>query len=78
MLGTGTSDHWQTIPAIVPALADKVVTKFYVNPENFAFVVTNDNQVYVWGVNEKGRLGIGEGEGGTLEDKKVPTIVRFP
>ncbi|CAI2384363.1 unnamed protein product [Moneuplotes crassus] len=45
------------------------ITKFLTLNESF-FVVTEKNEVYGWGWNEHGNLGVG-----TLEDESTPTLI---
>lgn len=65
------SKNTQWSPVRLEALKDikvRAVNKSCISP--FCFAITEDGEVYAWGRNEKGQLGLGD-----TDDRKVPTLI---
>jgi len=65
------SKNTQWSPVRLDALKDikvRAVNKGSISP--FCFAITEDGEVYAWGRNEKGQLGLGD-----TVDRKVPTLI---
>lgn len=65
------SKNTQWSPVRLDALKDikiRAVNQGCISP--FCFAITEDGEVYAWGRNEKGQLGLGD-----TDDRKVPTLI---
>ncbi|XP_011636945.1 probable E3 ubiquitin-protein ligase HERC4 isoform X1 [Pogonomyrmex barbatus] len=76
-LGLNIIETTERIPRMVKALATKVVVQIACGVEH-SIALTNDGELYAWGSNKEGQLGLGSYTVTEIKPKRITSLAAVP
>ncbi|XP_019887375.1 probable E3 ubiquitin-protein ligase HERC4 isoform X1 [Ooceraea biroi] len=76
-LGLNSTDSIERVPHMIKTLATKTVVQVACGVEH-SVALTNDGEVYSWGSNMDGQLGLGSNVGCELKPTRIPALAAVP
>ncbi|XP_011882075.1 PREDICTED: probable E3 ubiquitin-protein ligase HERC4 isoform X2 [Vollenhovia emeryi] len=76
-LGLNSVDCTERVPRMVKVLGTNVIVQIACGVEH-SIALTNDGELYAWGSNREGQLGLGSHTTTEIKPKRIPTLAAVP